>query len=354
MKKILFIDRDGTLIVEPDDKQVDRLEKVRFANNVVPTLLALRDTGYEFVLVSNQDGRGTPSFPEADFSASHEFVMDTLRSQGIAFLAEFVCPHFEKDQCDCRKPKTGLLTRFLVDHTLDTENSYVIGDRQADLDLANNLGLQSIRIDLDQGGWADVALTLRPTARVGIAQRTSKETDIQVRVDLDDAESKLSVSTGIGFFDHMLEQLAKHGGFCLSLHCQGDLHIDEHHTVEDCALTLGTAMRQALGNKLGLSRYGFVLPMDETEVQVSLDLSARPLFKFDGEFSRDQVGELSTEMVPHFFKSLCDTLGATMHITMRGENSHHQVEGIFKCVGRALRQAILVSGKQLPSTKGML
>lgn len=354
MQKILFIDRDGTLIVEPEDQQVDRLDKVELATDVVAALLELRDAGFEFVLVSNQDGRGTDSFPEKDFLAPHEFMLALFRSQGISFNAQFICPHFDQDNCNCRKPKAGLLTEFLATHNLDTRHSYVIGDRDADLGLARNLGIHGIKIDIANGGWESVVDQLVIKTRRGQAFRKSKETAIQVELDLDSSSKDIDVSSGIGFFDHMLEQLAKHGGFAMSLQCKGDLHIDEHHTVEDCALTIGEALRNALGDKKGISRYGFLLPMDETQVQVSLDLCARPNFHFKGQFSRDQVGGLATEMVPHFFKSLSDTLGATLHIEMTGSNAHHQVEGIFKSVGRTLRQAIIREGNDLPSTKGLL
>ncbi len=352
--KILFIDRDGTLVVEPEDKQVDTLDKVELAPNVVPSLIQLRDAGFEFVLVSNQDGRGTDSFPEEHFTGPHQFIMGLLESQGITFLDQFICPHFEADGCDCRKPKSGLLTKFLAKNSLDIEHCYVIGDRPADLGLAENIGVSGIQIDLDAGGWPDVVSTVVTMNRVGVATRKSKETDIQVKVNLDNNATGIQVDTGIGFFDHMLEQLAKHGNFGLALSCNGDLHIDEHHTVEDTALCLGAALRDALGNKKGIARYGFLLPMDETEVQVSIDLSARPFFVFQGSFNQDRVGELTSEMVPHFFKSLSDTLGATLHIKMSGANTHHQAEAMFKGVGRCLRQAFQIEGTELPTTKGLL
>ena len=352
--KVLFIDRDGTLVVEPEDKQVDALSKVELAPAVIPALLQLRDAGFKFVLVSNQDGRGTDAFPEQDFIVPHRFIMGLLETQGISFLEDFICPHFAADNCDCRKPKPGLLTQFLAKTPLDIEQCYVIGDRDADLGLAKNIGVTGIKIDLDQGGWPDVVKQIVTMNRVGTATRKSKETDINIAVDLDNDAKNIEISTGIGFFDHMLEQIAKHGNFSLVLSCVGDLHIDEHHTVEDTALCLGAALRNALGDKKGIARYGFLLPMDEAEVQVSIDLSARPFFVFQGDFNQDRVGELSCEMVPHFFKSLSDTLGATLHIKMSGANTHHQVEAMFKGVGRCLRQAFRVEGTDLPTTKGML
>jgi imidazoleglycerol-phosphate dehydratase/histidinol-phosphatase len=354
LERILFIDRDGTLIEEPHDKQVDSLAKLRLAAGVIPALLDLARAGYRFVLVSNQDGLGTASFPAEDFQAPQDFMREIFASQGIEFDAEFFCPHFPADDCDCRKPRTGLLTQFLAGREIDKANSFVIGDRQTDLDLAANLGIEGIRIHGDAGEtWPAIAARLARPERIARVTRRTKETDISVTVNLD-RETPVSISTGIGFFDHMLEQVARHGGFALELTCQGDLTVDEHHTVEDCALALGAALRQALGDKRGIGRYGFVLPMDEAEAHVSIDLSARPYLVFEGKFARERVGELPIELVPHFFRSLADSLGAAIHIRVTGENTHHMVESCFKGVGRALRQAIRVEGAELPSSKGTL
>lgn len=353
-QRILFIDRDGTLIEEPADKQVDSLAKVRLAPGVMPALLELKRAGYRFVLVSNQDGLGTDSFPEASFRGPQDFLRQLFASQGIEFDAEFFCPHFPADDCDCRKPKTGLLTEYMAGRVIDREASCVIGDRQTDLDLAANLGIQGIRIHGDGGEtWPAIAARLCRPHRVARVQRRTKETDITVAVDLDH-ESPVVVATGIGFFDHMLEQVARHGGFSLELTCAGDLQVDEHHTVEDCALALGQALRTALGDKLGIGRYGFVLPMDEALAQVAIDLSGRPYAVFTGRFDREAVGGLPTELVPHFFRSLADSLGAAIHIEVRGENTHHMIEACFKGTGRALRRAFRVRGVDVPSTKGVL
>jgi len=355
-KKVLFIDRDGTLIVEPPDQQIDSLQKLRLVPGVVPALLKLRDAGYTFVMVSNQDGLGTQSFPEPAFREPHEFLRELLRSQGIVFELEFICPHFAKDNCACRKPKTGLLDEYLNSQPIDRERSYVIGDRDTDLELARNLGIAGLRIrtnGTDGQSWDEIASTLTRTNRTARVERKTKETDISIELDLD-RESPIEVATGLGFFDHMLEQIAKHGGFSLKLHCRGDLHIDEHHTVEDCALALGQALKTALGDKRGINRYGFLLPMDEALAQVAIDLSGRPYFVFDGRFGRDQVGQLPTELVPHFFRSLAETLGAAINIKVTGENTHHMIEACFKAVGRSLRQAMRISGEELPSTKGTL
>jgi imidazoleglycerol-phosphate dehydratase/histidinol-phosphatase len=355
-QRVLFIDRDGTLIVEPADKQIDSLQKFRLVPDVIAALQRLRDAGYTFVMVSNQDGLGTESFPEPTFREPHEFLRELLASQGIVFAAEFICPHTPADNCGCRKPKTGLLDDYLRANPIDREHSYVIGDRETDLELARNLGIQGIRVRTEETPgetWPEIAARLTAPKRVAKVARTTKETDIKVEVNLD-REAPIHVSTGLGFFDHMLEQIAKHGGFSLQLTCKGDLHIDEHHTVEDCALALGTALKQALGDKRGIHRYGFLLPMDEALAQVAIDLSGRPYFVFEGQFGRDTVGQLPTELVPHFFRSLAETLGAAINLKVQGENTHHMIEACFKGVGRSLRQAIRITDTELPSTKGTL
>ena len=352
-RKVLFIDRDGTLIVEPPDQQIDSLAKLRLMPEVIPALRQLRDAGYAFVMVSNQDGLGTASFPEADFREPHEFLRALLASQGIQFEAEFICPHLPADGCACRKPKTGLLDRYLRTNTLDRGASYVIGDRETDLELARNLGIKGVRLGTAGESWLQIAHRLTERERSSRIVRKTKETEIAVVVDLD-REAPIQVATGLGFFDHMLEQVAKHGGFSLQLTCKGDLHIDEHHTVEDCALALGQALKAALGDKRGIHRYGFLLPMDEALAQVAIDLSGRPYFVFEGRFGRDSVGQLPTELVPHFFRSLAEALGAAINIKVTGENTHHMIEACFKGVGRALRQAFRVTDAELPSTKGTL
>jgi imidazoleglycerol-phosphate dehydratase / histidinol-phosphatase len=354
---LLFIDRDGTLVEEPADEQVDALEKVRLLPGVVPALLQLVDAGYRLVLVSNQDGRGTDSFPEEDFQRTHDFIMELFASQGIRFEAEFICPHFPHDGCACRKPATGLLTRFIAQHPPDLDRSFVLGDRDTDLAFADNLGLVGLRVGdgtADSLTWPEVARRILGGLRRAIVTRGTAETRIRVEVDLDDPHGPVRAATGIGYYDHMLEQVAKHGGFSMELECSGDLHVDEHHTVEDVALALGEALRQALGARRGIRRYGFVLPMDETRAELSIDLGGRPYLVFHGEFHRERVGELPTELVPHFFRSLADSLRASIHVRLDGENDHHQVEGAFKALGRALRDAFRREGGGIPSTKGML
>lgn len=353
-KRIAFLDRDGTLILEPADEQVDRLDKVALVPGVVPALLRLKDTGYEFVMVTNQDGLGTDSFPEAAFREVQDFVVALFASQGIEFLEIFVCPHTPPDACLCRKPQPGHVGDFFDRVAVNREASVVIGDRKTDLELGANIGVPAVRIaPAHPQAWNVIVRQLVEQPRTATVNRETRETKIRVDVDLD-REGPIEVTTGIGFFDHMLEQVAKHGGFALRLNCEGDLHVDEHHTIEDTALTLGQALRDALGDKRGIGRFGFLLPMDETRAQVALDLSGRPYSVFEGEFPRAEVGGLPTEMVPHFFRSLAESLGASLHLTVQGDNTHHMVESCFKATGRALRQAIRREGQELPSTKGTL
>lgn len=354
--KVLFIDRDGTLIEEPPDQQVDAVEKIRLLDQVIPALRELAAHGYRFVMVSNQDGLGSASFPQDAFDLCHDHTLALFNSQGIEFDEIFICPHLPDAGCDCRKPRTGLLTRYLAATDIDLAASAVIGDRETDLELAERIGVAGLKIELDgprEHSWPGIVDLLCHSDRVATVERNTSETEIVAAVNLDTAELT-EISTGIGFFDHMLEQIAKHGGFSLELACSGDLEIDEHHTVEDVAITLGSAMRKALGNKFGIGRYGFVIPMDESEAKVVLDLSGRSAFVFKADFPRDNVGELSTEMVEHFFKSFADALGAALHIEVSGTNTHHMVEACFKGVGRCLRQAIRREGTEMPSTKGVL
>jgi imidazoleglycerol-phosphate dehydratase/histidinol-phosphatase len=351
-KKVLFIDRDGTLIEEPPDNQVDALDKVKLVPGVVAALNQLAESGFRFVMVTNQDGLGTKSFPEEDFRTCQDFVIALFESQGIVFDEVFICPHQPQDACECRKPRTGLLTNYLASTDLDAERSAVIGDRETDMQMAEKLGLPGFLLS-PTSDWTGICSALNGKSRQAAVKRNTKETIIEATVDLDNAKP-IDIGTGIGFYDHMLEQIAKHGGFSLQLKCSGDLDVDEHHTVEDTAICLGNAMREALGDKRGIGRYGFLLPMDESESKVSLDLSGRPYFVFKGEFPREQVGTLPTELVKHFFQTLSESLGAALHIEVSGENTHHMVEACFKSVGRAIRQAITLEGRELPSTKGTL
>ncbi len=349
-RKILFVDRDGTLIREPADFQIDSYEKFGLVDGVIPALLSLRDAGWRFVMVSNQDGLGSRRYPRSKFAAVQKLLVEVFSSQGLTFDDFLICPHLPAARCACRKPQVGLVKGYLADPAWDRARSCVVGDRATDLELARNMGIPGFRL----GRWEEIARTLLFRPRTAALRRVTKETAVRVRVDLDGTGSA-KARTGIGFFDHMLEQLAKHGGFDLAVTVSGDLHIDEHHTVEDTGLALGAALRQALGDKVGISRYGFVLPMDEASARVALDLSGRPYFKFKGAPRREAVGGLAVEMVPHFFRSLAESLGAALHIELRGENAHHMIESAFKAVGRSLRMAVAKDGRGgLPTTKGML
>jgi len=353
MSRILFIDRDGTLIEEPADFQIDAFEKFRLVAGVVPALLKLRDAGFDFVMVSNQDGLGTERFPRPSVQGPHDLLFPVPASQALPFREVLIDEHFPHEHSPDRKPGIGMVMHYLRDRSVDLAASAMVGDRETDMQFAANLGVRGFRFGPGHYDWAAIAHVLADAPRTATVERTTKETKIEVTVDLDRTAEPLA-ATGLGFFDHMLEQLGKHGGFALSVRCAGDLHIDEHHTVEDCGLALGSALKQALGDKRGIGRYGFTLPMDETEASATLDFSGRPCFVFEGKFPRDNVGDLPTELVPHFFRSLCETAGLNLHLAVRGENAHHMVEGAFKAVARALRQAIKREGAELPTTKGVL
>lgn len=362
MQPILFIDRDGTLIDEPKtDFQIDSLEKLKFEKNVIPALLKLKKK-YRFVMVSNQDGLGSASFPQKDFDEPHNMMMAIFKSQGIDFDDVLICPHKPEENCVCRKPKTKLLEKYIEKNLFDPRCSFVIGDRTTDLLLAENLGIRGIQYDPEKLNWDLIAEKLLGEAVTNIGdhapryaeiERKTKETDIKVQVWLDETGVN-NIKTGVGFFDHMLDQIATHGGFRMNVQCNGDLWIDEHHTVEDTALALGQALKQAIGDKRGIARFGFVLPMDECKAECTLDLSGRPYSKFKAKFKRDKVGDFSTELTEHFFQSLAFSMLATLHLKAKGDNDHHKIESLFKAFGRTLRQAIRIEGNELPSSKGVL
>jgi len=352
MRKVLFVDRGGSLVAERKTLQ-DPVEQPLVAG-VIPALLKLKAAGYDVVIVTNQPGLGGVAQPRAAFERADQNLLALFASQGIRFAGNFACPHLPEAGCACRKPGIGLVRDFVNATPLDRERSAMVGDRDTDLEFARNLGIQGFKLGTPGAEtWSAIAHVLVDRPRVADVQRRTKETDIRVAVDLD-SEAEPRAKTGLGFFDHMLEQLGKHGGFKLDVQCTGDLHIDEHHTVEDVALTLGQALKQALGDKRGIQRYGFLLPMDEADAEVSIDLGGRPFLVFEAQFPRDRVGDLPTELVPHFFRSLAETLGAAIHVRVRGDNTHHMVEVSFKAVARALRQAFKREGDQLPTTKGTL
>ncbi|EOS96402.1 bifunctional histidinol-phosphatase/imidazoleglycerol-phosphate dehydratase HisB [Erwinia tracheiphila] len=352
--KVLFIDRDGTIISEPpEDFQVDRMDKLAFEPDVIPTLLALQKAGFRLVMITNQDGLGTDSFPQVDFDSPHTLMMQVLTSQGIAFDEVLICPHKPEDNCHCRKPKTSMVTPWLAEGAMDTSNSFVIGDRTTDLQLASNMGIAGLHYCRDSLNWQAIGKQLTQRDRHALVERNTKETQIRAEVWLD-REGDSQFNTGVGFFDHMLDQIAIHGGFRMNIHVKGDLYIDDHHTVEDTGLALGEALLKALGDKRGIGRFGFVLPMDECLARCALDISGRPHLEYKAEFNYQRVGDLSTEMVEHFFRSLSYSMASTLHLKTKGKNDHHRVESLFKAFGRTLRQAIRVDGNTLPSSKGVL
>ncbi|MBB6366108.1 bifunctional histidinol-phosphatase/imidazoleglycerol-phosphate dehydratase HisB [Xanthomonas sp. PPL568] len=357
MTPILFVDRDGTLIEEPADFQIDAYEKLRFVQGVIPAMLKLRDAGYQFVIVTNQDGLGSEAYPQAAFDGPNDLMLQIFASQGIVFREVLVDRSWPADNAPTRKPGIGLMLPYLQDRSIDWARSAMVGDRVTDIQFAENLRIRGFQLRTAQFGgewdWAGIAHELADAPRRARVQRDTKETRIAVELDLDLARDP-HCATGLPFFDHMLEQIGKHGGFALDVRAEGDLHIDEHHTIEDTGLALGQALRQALGDKRGIGRYGFTLPMDETLASAALDFSGRPYFVFEGEFKRERVGDMPTELVPHFFRSLCDAAGLNLHLSVRGDNDHHKVEACFKALARALRQALRREGAALPSTKGVL
>ena len=352
MTRAIFVDRDGTIIAEPEDEQVDSLEKLSFVPGAISALKALTGLGFELVMVTNQDGLGTAAFPEEDFYPAQNFMLRTLEGEGVVFDDILIDRHFPEDNSPCRKPGTGMFTKYL-DGSYDLSGSYVIGDRDSDMELARNLGAKGLKIG--QLSWDEIVRTIRATERSATVERKTAETDIRIRIDLD-GKGESSVDSGLKFFDHMLNQLIHHGGLSLELSCKGDLEVDEHHTMEDVGIALGEAIRLALGDKRGINRYGFALPMDESRAIVLLDFGGRSELVWDVVFTREMVGDVPTEMFKHFFKSLCDSLRCNLYIQARGENNHHLIEGVFKAFSRTIRQAAArnVFSYDLPSSKGLL
>ena len=356
MKRLLFIDRDGTLIEEPADEQIDAFEKLKFTKGVFRNLHFIREhTDFEFVMVSNQDGLGTEAFPEDTFWPVQNFILQTLEGEGITFDEILIDPHFPEDNAPTRKPNTGLVEKYMNDPEYDIANSYVIGDRETDRKFAENIGCKALILSDEGMSWDKICELLFAGERTAEVRRTTKETDIHIKVNLD-GTGKCDISTGLGFFDHMLEQIGKHGSIDLLIHTKGDLEVDEHHTIEDTAIALGECILTALGDKRGIERYGYCLPMDDCLCSVALDFGGRPWLVWDATFTREKIGEMPTEMFLHFFKSLSDAAKMNLNIKAEGQNEHHKIEGIFKALARSLKMAVRrdIYHYELPSTKGML
>jgi len=361
-KKVLFIDRDGTIIKEPEDFQIDRFDKLEFLPNVISCLSRIaRELNFELVMVSNQDGLGTGSFPEDTFHPVQNFILDTLKNEGVIFADIFIDQSFEHENKPTRKPGTALLGKYMYGN-YDLENSYVIGDRKTDVQLAENLGAKSIFIHEDKSvnatfiskDWNEIYQYLKAIPRVGKIRRKTLETDIQIEVNLD-GSGQSSIETGLPFFDHMLQQISKHGNMDLTIKVKGDLQIDEHHTIEDTAIALGDAFLQALENKKGIERYGFLLPMDDCLAQVAVDFGGRPWLVWDVKFTREKIGDVPTELFFHFFKSFSDQARRNLNIKAEGENEHHKIEAVFKAFAKAIKMAVAkTENYNIPSTKGIL
>lgn len=363
MKKVLFIDRDGTLVIEPPiDYQLDSLEKLEFYPEVFQWLSKIvRELDYEIVMVTNQDGLGTDSFPEETFWPAHHKIIKAFKNEGIEFDEVLIDKSFPEDNAPTRKPRTGLLNKYIYGN-YNMQESYVIGDRETDIELAENLKANGIYIGensvknavLTTSKWSEIYQFLKAKPRVSKQVRKTNETNITVEINLD-GNGISDISTGLGFFDHMLEQISKHSGMDLQILAEGDLEIDEHHTIEDVAITLGEAFKKALGSKKGIERYGFLLPMDDCLAQVAVDFGGRPWLVWEVNFKREMIGEMPTEMFMHFFKSFSDGSKCNLNIKAEGENEHHKIESIFKAFAKAVKNAIKKTDNyKIPSTKGTL
>jgi imidazoleglycerol-phosphate dehydratase/histidinol-phosphatase len=378
MKKVLFIDRDGTIVLEPEDYQLDHLAKLEFYPNCFQYLARIAtELDYELVMVTNQDGLGTDSFPENTFWPAQNFILRAFENEGVKFSEICVDRTFPEDNAETRKPRTGLLKRYIESGEYDLENSFVIGDRLTDIELAKNLGAKGIfikthedlgsaevsveREELDDvialqtESWKEIYEFLKLKERSAEISRKTNETDIYINLNLD-GTGKANIDTGLKFFDHMLDQIARHGQMDLEIRVKGDLEVDEHHTIEDTAIALGEVFPKALGNKMGIERYGFTLPMDDCLAQVAIDFGGRNWLVWDAEFKREKIGEMPTEMFYHFFKSFTDGAKANLNVKAEGTNEHHKIEAIFKAFAKAIKVAVKQDPEKmiLPSTKGML
>jgi len=361
-KKVLFIDRDGTIIREPENFQIDSFEKLEFLPNSISSLSKIaRELNYELVMVSNQDGLGTDSFPEDTFWPVHNFIINTLKNEGVNFAEIFIDPSFEHENKPTRKPGTAMLSKYIYGK-YDIENSFVIGDRKTDIKLAENLGSKSIFIGEEENtlatfvtqDWNEIYQYLKSVPRIGKVKRETLETSINIEVNLD-GSGVSEINTGLPFFDHMLQQISRHGNLDLKVQVKGDLEIDEHHTVEDTAIALGDAFLQALGNKKAISRYGFLLPMDDCLAQVAVDFGGRPWLVWEAEFKREKIGNVPTELFFHFFKSFSDQARCNLNIKAEGDNEHHKIEATFKAFAKAVKMAVSkTENYNIPSTKGIL
>ncbi len=355
-QRLLFIDRDGTLIEEPADEQIDSFEKLRFVKGVLKNLSFISDKlDFRLVMVTNQDGLGTDSFPEDTFWPVHKFMLRTLEDEGIVFDEQLIDRHFPEDNSPMRKPGTGMLTKYIDNPEYDLANSYVIGDRDTDRQLADNLGCKALILGQDGITWDKIAEILFAGERVAEYKRKTNETDIYVKLNID-GTGKCDISTGLGFFDHMLEQIGRHGMMDLTVHTDGDLNVDEHHTIEDTAIAIGECLLRALGDKRGIERYGYCLPMDDCLCLVAIDFGGRPWINWHVDFHREKIGDVPTEMFFHFFKSLSDAARMNIDVRAEGTNEHHKIEGVFKALARAIKMAVRrdIFHYELPSTKGML
>jgi len=354
LEKLLFIDRDGTLISESKTNyQIDSIEKIEFEPKVIKSLISLKKYGYKFIMITNQDGLGTSNFPYSSFDIPHKFMLKVFESQGIVFDKILICPHTVEDHCSCRKPKLEMVRPWLNNETIRKKVSYVIGDRKTDIELAENMGINGILYNRRNLNWSQIVSKITKNNRYAKIFRQTKETKIIVEVWLDKKNSSI-INTGLMFFNHMLEQISVHSGITMKIIAQGDIYIDDHHTIEDTGICLGQSLLEALGDKIGINRYGFTLPMDDSQATCVLDISGRPYLDFKAQFKNKKIGDMNTEMVEHFFYSLSYSMKSTIHISSSGKNDHHQIESIFKVFGRVLKEAIRVEGNQLLSSKGIL